>query len=243
MNLLIDIGNSLTKLAMADGQKIIPLQTFHDPSLLDFDYILSQLEQPENCILSGSGEILPGLHEMLASRFSKVIQLTHHTPVPVKLQYETKESLGMDRLAAVVGAHTIHPGQNCLIIDTGTAITIDLVTKNGFFMGGNISPGIRLRFLSLHEHTARLPLLEPEGDFPLLGSSTEKAIRSGILNGVKYELQGYVEELQKNYSPLLVILTGGDALLLSKYLQPGIIVDLNLIFAGLNRILEFNTTN
>lgn len=240
MNLLIDIGNSLTKLAMADGLKITPWQTFHDPSLRDFDYLVSQMEQPGNCILSGSGEILPGLHELLASRFSKVIQLTHQTPVPVKLHYETKESLGMDRLAAVVGAHSLYPGHNCLVIDTGTAITLDLVTKDGIFMGGNISPGIRLRFLSLHEHTARLPLLEPGGDFPLLGSSTEKAIRSGILNGVRYELQGYMEELQKKYSPLLVILTGGDAPLLSKYLQPGIIIDLNLIFAGLNRILEYN---
>ncbi len=240
MNLLIDIGNSLTKLALAEGRKIFPMQILHDPAFSDFDHILSQIDQPGSCILSGSGEIFPGLHGMLTSRFSRVIQLTHHTPVPVKLQYETKESLGMDRLAAAVGAYTLYPGQNCLVIDTGTAITIDLVTKDGIFMGGNISPGIRLRFLSLHEHTAKLPLLEPEGDFELLGSSTEKAIRSGILNGVKYELRGYIEELQNNYSPLRVILTGGDATLLSKYLQPDIIVDLNLIFAGLNRILEYN---
>ena len=242
MNLLIDIGNSLTKLALAEGQKIIPMQILHDPAFSDFDHFLSQMDKPGNCIFSGSGEIIPGLHERLASSFRKVIQLTHHTPVPVKLQYETKESLGMDRLAAAVGAHTLHPGQNCLVIDAGTAITIDLVTKDGFFMGGNISPGIRLRFLSLHEHTAKLPILEPEGDYSLLGSSTEKAIRSGILNGVKYELKGYIEELQKSYSPLQVILTGGDASLLSKYFQPDIIIDLNLIFAGLNRILEYNIT-
>jgi type III pantothenate kinase len=240
MNLLIDIGNTQVKLALADNGKIQHLQTLNATNAGSLIEFLKTKPIPEKCIVVQSGDYPKGWQEELNTIFPKLIELKHSTPLPLELIYDTKESLGMDRIAAAIGAIHLFPGKNILVIDAGTAITVDFVSKDKKYLGGNIIPGMSIRFKALHEYTNRLPLVQADNNFQLLGSSTETAIRSGVLNGIVFELEGYINALENKYPHLTVVMTGGDANFFVKRLKSNIFVDLNLIFAGLNRILEYN---
>ena len=166
--------------------------------------------------------------------------LTASTPVPIRNGYSTPETLGMDRLAAAVGAWATDPGHNMLVIDAGTAITYDFITSDGVFKGGNIAPGVAVRLNSLHEHTGALPLVKPEGDVPLFGYDTTTAIRGGVLNGIRYEAEGYISELEMLYPSLLVFLTGGDADFFDIKAKSRIFALPDLVLRGLVRIVDYN---
>lgn len=167
-------------------------------------------------------------------------RLTAQTPIPIQNAYSTPGSLGMDRLAAAVGAWAMQPGHDLLVIDSGTAITYDFVSSQGVYQGGNIAPGTDLRLRSLHEHTGALPLVEPKGDVPMLGNDTVTAIRSGVLNGIKYEIEGYIRNLEYLYPSLLVFLTGGDAENFDIKAKSLTFAVPDLVLRGLARIVEYN---
>ena len=124
--------------------------------------------------------------------------------------YKTPETLGMDRLAAVVGANYLSPGRNLLVVDAGTALTYEFIDAEGNYWGGNISPGIYTRFKTLNACCDKLPLIERKGETPEFGFDTETAIRAGVIRGIEFEIIGYITLLQKKYPDLLVFLTGGD---------------------------------
>jgi len=168
------------------------------------------------------------------------IILSAETPLPIQNAYKTKLTLGYDRIADAVGAYSMFPGVNVLIIDAGTAITIDLLTAEGEFYGGNISPGLDLRFRALNEFTSKLPLIKKKEYHPFLGKTTEEAILSGVLSGAAFELDGYIDKLRIQYPDLKIILTGGDIKFFVKKLKNIIFVHSNLNLTGLNRILEYN---
>ena len=167
-------------------------------------------------------------------------QLTADTPIPIKNAYSSPRSLGMDRLAAAVGAWSMKPGHNLLVVDAGTAVTYDFVSADGTYLGGNIAPGIELRLKSLHDYTGALPLVQARGDAPMLGHDTETAIRSGVINGIRNELEGYVNELSAIYPAVLVFLTGGDAEFFDIKAKSTTFAVPDLVFRGLARITEFN---
>jgi type III pantothenate kinase len=165
-------------------------------------------------------------------------ELSHLLPLPVKIGYETPETLGKDRIALAAGAADRFPGKNILAIDAGTALTIDLVTSEGFFVGGNISPGMRMRFAALHQQTFSLPEIEPSEEVPLIGRNTREAILAGVVNGIIYEIDNSINSLNNKYNDLHVIMTGGDAPYLSARLKNRIFVEENLVLNGLNAILR-----
>ncbi len=243
MNLVIDQGNTVCKFAVFNDSEIIERTTGQELT----EDLLAMLfaRHPEiTCgILSSVSEYKPEVGEWLNTKLKTFIILSPETPLPIKNNYQTKSSLGYDRIADAVGAFSLFPGKNILIIDAGTAITIDLLTAKGEFYGGNISPGLDLRFRALHEFTKKLPLIEKKEDFPIMGRSTEDAILAGVLNGAVFELDGYIENLKKQYSDLAIILTGGDINYFDKKLKNSIFVHLNLNITGLNRILEYNVKN
>ena len=171
------------------------------------------------------------------------MELSSVTPVPIKNNYRSKSTLGLDRLAAAVGAASLFPDNDLLIIDAGTAITYDIVDKENGFMGGNISPGLRTRFRSLHHFTGRLPLLNPVAEWPDIGTTTEEAIQSGVLTGILSEVESVIELMKKKWPELRVIVTGGDAEFFDKKLKSSIFVKFEITLLGLNRILEYNVKN
>ena len=148
--------------------------------------------------------------------------------------------MGPDRLAAAVGAATLYPNSDVLIVDFGTAITCDLVSAEGEFLGGNISPGATLRFRALHQFTHRLPQCELIDREIFMGRDTVSAIEGGVVNGIVYEVEGYIRDLEKRYPSLRIIFTGGDSNFFAKRVKKTIFATYDLVAYGLNRILEYN---
>ncbi len=180
------------------------------------------------------------LAQMVREHFPSLIIFDENTPLPFENLYLTGSTLGKDRLAAVAGANNIYPDRNVLVIDAGTAITFDLIDEQNRYLGGNISPGLMMRFRALHEFTERLPLLKPTTGVPFLAKKTEDAIAAGVQNGIIFEIESYADRLSEQFSDLIVIFTGGDAKFFDKKLKSTIFADPDLILTGLNRILTYN---
>ena len=240
MNLVIDIGNSRTKIALFNQHDLmfnVPIEqlTPDHVTMLKAEYA-----QLDKAILSTVKPYDEELKKSLTENFDQFIELDQHTPIPIENLYETPETLGKDRLAAAIGANELFPDQNLLIIDAGTAITYDLVSETNQFLGGNISPGLEMRFKALNQFTGSLPLLKASNEYPLFGKNTSDAIRSGVQNGIAYEISRTIEILNTEYHNLQVIMTGGDSNFFDKKLNYSIFVHFNLTLIGLNRILEHN---
>ena len=239
MNLIIDIGNTRTKLSVYNNGQLLFQESFIN---IDSDTIKNICSDKiiTHAIIAATGNlpdfIIPDLEEVKVS----TITLNHRTSLPIKINYHTPESLGMDRLAGVTGATILFKNQNCLVIDAGTAITYDFISAEKTFEGGSISPGMQMRYKGLHDYTDKLPLLSPEDENIQIGKNTKEAIISGIQHGITYEMNGQITHFKKIYDDLKVILTGGDALFFEKYLKKPIFVEPNLIGIGLNNILEHN---
>jgi type III pantothenate kinase len=196
--------------------------------------------QLSKAILSSVKTVDEELLQFLREQFDFFVELDHQTKLPIANLYETPETLGKDRLAAAVGANELFPDQNILIIDAGTAITYDLVSENNEFLGGNISPGMQMRYKALNQYTGKLPLVEYSDDFELVGGNTVDAIRAGVQNGIVYEMNGTIDSFNRIYENLQIVMTGGDSIFFDKILNYTIFVHFNLTLIGLNRILEHN---
>lgn len=240
MNLVIDIGNSRTKAAIFSSGELVQLFYFEK---LQLDFLIdlkNRFPEIDKLILSSVATVEPEILSYLKSAFSFCLELSHQTPVPVSNKYKTPETLGLDRLAAAIGAHTLLPGKELLVIDAGTAVTLDLVEANGTFVGGNISPGLKSRFRALHEFTSRLPLVEVKEEFPVIGQTTEEAIRAGVINGMIFEMDGVIGSFREKFPEIQTVLTGGDARFFERRLKNPIFVKFEITLIGLNRILEYN---
>jgi len=240
MNLCIDRGNSSTKIAIFKGDEMVE-SLVQQPEAEDFMKIIRQYNI-QNCVLSDvRGSKVEQLDEIM--QVLKVfIELDHNVKVPVKVEYETPETLGKDRLAVVIGAHFELPDKDLLVIDAGTAITYDFITADGTYKGGNIAPGLNMRAKALHEFTGKLPFVLPDEstiDFP--GKNTRSAIQSGVLYGLVHEIDGYIDMLMLKYPNLSVFLTGGSVEILENRLKNRIFARKNLVLTGLNQILEYNS--
>lgn len=240
MNLTIDIGNTRTKLAVFNKNEIVNSTTIDDLSISFLQNFLKKHSNIKNGILSSVKVIDPSVRSFLKSNLSYYIELDEKTQIPIENLYKTKNTLGKDRIASVVGAYNIFPKINVLVIDMGTAITFDFINEHKQYFGGTISPGMEMRFKALHHFTNKLPLLHQNDDFNLIADNTADAIISGVQSGIIFEVDGYINTLKNKYDDLKIILTGGDAIFFDKKLKNTIFVNLNLNYIGLNRIIEHN---
>jgi type III pantothenate kinase len=238
MNLIIDIGNTRTKIAVFENGKIITYSAFESLTPDDLEDI-SAGQEITHCIVSSVKDIDKIIVDYLSSRY-KLIILDAMTPLPVKNLYETPETLGKDRIAAAVAAGFLFPGSDTLVVDAGTAITYDLIMGGKTYIGGGISPGLDMRFKALNAFTGKLPLISDINPAPLTGSNTTDSIRSGVINGTVSEIEGMISLYQQKYPSLEVILTGGNHYFFDKQLKIKTFAAPNLVLEGLNIILEYN---
>ncbi|MDR2804984.1 MAG: type III pantothenate kinase [Dysgonamonadaceae bacterium] len=237
MNIIIDQGNSAAKVALFDENALV--KVFHTEALTEvfLDSIIQEFK-PEAGILCS----VKNLNEVDIAEHLKTLgafyQLDYQLPIPLTIEYQTPQTLGMDRVAAAVGGVSQKPATNLLVIDIGTAITIDYVSATGVYRGGNISPGVELRFKALSHFTGRLPFVHEQGDIPSLGYNTETAIRSGVIEGITRELDSYIDEYQKKQG-ISTFLTGGYTFYFESKLKNAIFADENLVLKGLNEILKY----
>lgn len=240
MNLTIDIGNTCTKLVAFDGVTPVEEKRMDDNEFYKLDDFCNKYHF-EYGIFSTVVSLSEEFKNAINGLPFPVMQLVSGvTPIPIVNKYKTPTTLGTDRLAAAVGAFYKNSGCDMLIIDVGTCITYDFVTAAGEYLGGNISPGPTVRLKSLNLLTDSLPLVERKGDTPVLGTNTETAIRSGIMRGIEYEIEGYVNDFLSKYPNLLVYLTGGVELNLRISEKKCIFADKFIVPEGLNRILIYN---
>ncbi|WP_291862234.1 type III pantothenate kinase [Marinilabilia sp.] len=237
MNLAIDQGNSSTKFGFFDKGKLIATYKLVFLDKEEISKLLTR-HQPDNVIISSVSDKTEFPVDLFHDIPGKLIIFDHQTPIPLKNNYKTPETLGKDRLAAVIGAAAMYPGEPILVIDAGTAITFDICNDNIYY-GGNISPGLKMRFDALHQQTSRLPQTSP-GSSPFWGTSTPEAIRSGVQNSLVMEFEAYINKVKEQYPNAKTILTGGDADFFVNYTKSIIFAQPNLVLSGLNRIIEYN---
>jgi type III pantothenate kinase len=239
MNITIDVGNTFIKAAVFDNDILIKKETFS--ILSDLQFFLKN-HPVENLIVSSvkgnADDIMTA-----ASVNGKKIFLTNHLPLPILNKYSTPSTLGVDRIAAACGALQLFPKQNTLIIDTGTCINYEFVNNKGEYLGGAISPGVKMRFEAMHHFTVKLPAAEPISSPHLTGDNTLSCLQSGVMNGILEEIKGCINRYQTKYPGVRVILCGGDAHFFENHLNPTIFVAPELVLMGLNSILLYNVTS
>lgn len=239
-DLLIDIGNSISKFTVSENGKLGDIFRYEGDNLLDFlDRGLDG--NIKTAVVSSVTEINPFLIEYLKLKCERVVILDSKTDSPVRTMYETPETLGPDRIAAAIGAYSLMKGSKCLIFDFGTALTVDIVTENGEFKGGNISLGLRTRYEAINHYTKKLPLLTPPEELPersrMLGKTTKTAIEYGVISSMLFEIEGYMEK----YPDHKVIFTGGDAFYFADKMKKPIFVICNLVLIGLSYLAQYKS--
>ena len=239
MNLIIDIGNTAAKVALFDGGEMVEVLTESNQSLDCLEALCAKYPVEQGIVATVIDLSERVLAALVALPFP-LLWLDSKTPLPVTNLYETPETLGYDRMAAVVGANEQYPRRDILVIDAGTCITYEFIDSKGQYHGGNISPGMQMRFKALNQFTGRLPLIDSNGRKLPMGRDTETAIRAGVLKGMEYEISGYIESMKHKYPELLVFLTGGDELSFDSSVKSIIFADRFLVLKGLNRILNYN---
>ncbi|MEM6516448.1 MAG: type III pantothenate kinase [Bacteroidota bacterium] len=240
MNLIVDVGNTLIKLAVFKNDVI---EFYSSTKKEELELTLNEIKSEYLSIKKGILSSVGSFDDQSVFQFFNFpfINLNHHLKFPFKNRYTTPKTLGVDRLALVSAAAMHYPNEDVLVIDAGTCVTFDFLNSKNEYLGGAISPGLRLRYKSLNDFTANLPLLPTESPKEIVGDSTANSIHSGVVFGVVNEIKGAITQYEKQYPGLTVILTGGDSEFLSKQLKNGIFATSNFLLEGLNFILEYNS--
>lgn len=236
MNLLVDLGNTRAKAYVDDVHG--PVELANEANVAALLDVLERGQNSYHRVLVCSVINDAPWHDRLLRLAPQVVFLSASMPLPIRLNYDTPLTLGADRIAAVAGAWALQPGNAALVIDMGTAITYDVIDAAGCYQGGNIAPGLRLRLEALHEKTGRLPQVSPEKPVSLIGISTDTAILNGVMQGIRFEIEGYRRALSKKYRGILTFLTGGDAKFFEISAKSGIFVVPNLTAIGLSSIIN-----
>ena len=240
MLLTIDVGNTRIKAAVFEQTTVVELFIFTKKELSNnLQFILNKFEKIENLVVSSVGTVEKELFLSLAGKV-KIHFFNHESHFPFTNLYSTPTTLGVDRMVLSAGAVLTYPKQNRLVIDAGTCITYDFIDENDNYLGGAISPGLRLRYESLHQYTAKLPLLSKKQPDEFIGNSTHESIHSGIINGVALEIDGFIELYKLRYAKFIIILTGGDADFLAVRLKNTIFANSNFLLESLNQTFQYN---
>ncbi len=238
MNLIVDIGNSSVKVALFSGGEMRLRKRLRDDAAAQIAQMAEGLDI-DACaysVVGNAGRDVEDLLHKICKTTPLYVEGT--TPTPLTNDYHTPGTLGADRLAAAVGAAHICPESNLLVIDVGTCITYDYVSESGHYLGGNISPGLGMRLRALNRQTAKLPLVASDGEMPPVGTTTETAIRTGVIQGIDYEICGYIQAMKSTHKNTHIFLTGGNSYRFAK----GFEVERSdaLVETGLNCILQYH---
>lgn len=240
MNLIVDVGNTFVKFAVFDREILVKKHSFRVNQVLsELNAICKEFQSLENCIISSVAKLDKAVVNLIKNKLH-VVFLDSSTKVPFVNLYRTPHTLGVDRIALVSASVSQYPNKNVLIIDAGTCVTYDFINSKNQYLGGAISPGIQMRYKSLNNLTANLPLLDTRIPKNIIGNTTNEAIHSGVVLGILNEIKGAITIYKEKYTDLTVILTGGDGIFLSKQLKSSIFANSNFLLEGLNYILQFN---
>ncbi len=237
--LVVDIGNTLQKAVLFDASGNVAGRVCGESVGTAELESLCQGSDVCAALISAVGNVSEAMVGWL-SRRTRLLRLSPALKLPVRLKYETVETLGSDRMACAVAAATMFPKENVLVVQAGTCLVTDFVSAENEYCGGSISPGLQMRFKALHQYTAGLPLVSPQQIEVYMGTSTRQSMLSGVINGMSAEIDAFVERYRQDYGDLRILLTGGDAPFLERYLKNRIFAAPNLVAFGLYNILRYN---
>lgn len=236
--LCLDFGNTRLKAAIFSSNQLVHEFVLPDGNIETMQEVLAN-HRPDKAILSSVIEHNPAIEALLASNtiFHK---LSHESKLNFTSPVGKPSTIGADRLALSAAAVHFFPGKNNLVIGLGSCITYNFINQNHEFLGGAISPGMEMRFKSMHDYTAKLPLVQKDWNFPVTGYDTRTNLQSGVLAGISFEIDGYIDFYAGKYGNFNVVLTGGDAGYFARRLKNKIFADLKFLFKGLYAISEVN---
>ena len=236
--LCLDFGNTRLKAALFEEGALKETIVLNEPSLLHLQEIIAQ-HQPARSILSSviahDAEI-----ETFLKTHTAFHKLSHQSKLPFTLLTGKPETVGTDRLAIAAAAAYCFPKQNVLVIALGSCVTYNFINQQAQLVGGAIAPGMHMRFRAMHDYTAQLPLAKGDWNVPLIGYDTTTNLQSGVVLGMAYEMDGFIEAYKKQYRNFNAVLTGGDVAVFEPHLKREIFADFDFIFKGLYAISQFN---
>jgi type III pantothenate kinase len=243
MILAVDVGNTRIKAAVFEGSTLLESFVFLKAELEEsIQNILKKYKNTSDLVVASVSDV----EKQAFIGFEKAVNIhfvSHKDSFPFVNCYKTPQTLGIDRMVLAAGATIQFPNQNRLVIDAGTCITYDFIDEKDNYLGGAISPGLRLRYEALHNFTAKLPLLTLENPKHFSGKSTMESIHSGVVNGLVYEIDGFIEDFKAQYSKFIIILTGGDSEFLAKRLKNTIFANSNFLLESLNQTFQYKIKN
>ena len=243
MILTIDVGNTRIKSAVFESNTLLEAFNFTSETILEsVKKILEKFSKIETLVVSSVGKIEKNVFDSLSSEL-KIHHINKNQKFPFINNYGSPQTLGVDRMVLSAGAVLLFPNKNRLIIDAGTCVTYDFVDEDDVYHGGAISPGLRLRYEAMHNYTAKLPLLIKENPEGLIGNSTSQSMHSGVVNGLAFEIEGYISALTSQKENFIIILTGGDANFLAKRLKNTIFANSNFLLESLNHLYQYQINN
>jgi len=242
MNLILDLGNTFFKVAVFEDDSLLEVENVNPENFFKKIKIKIENYTFQRVIVSNvSNYNIENIRNLLPD--AVFLEVSSSISLPFVNKYKTPNTLGIDRICLAAAANAKYPNKNVLVVDAGTCITYEFLNDKNEYLGGAISPGLRMRFKSLNIFTAKLPFLDPNDEFLLTGRSTEESIQSGVINGVIAEIDGVIDRYKEQYGSLTVVLTGGDTNFLDKQLKNSIFASQNFLLFGLNQILTFNSSN
>ncbi|WP_300566249.1 type III pantothenate kinase [Flavobacterium sp.] len=243
MILTIDIGNTRIKSAVFENNTLVEASVFSNENFISaIENILNKFERIAILVVASVGKQEKQAFGSFSNRV-KIHFVARENAFPFQNNYGTPNTLGIDRMVLAAGAVLQFPKQNRLVIDAGTCITYDFIDEHDVYHGGAISPGIRLRYEAMHNYTAKLPLLTLEEPEQIIGNSTNQSLHSGVINGLTFEIDGYIDALKGQNENFIIILTGGDAIFLAKRLKNTIFANSNFLLESLNNLYLYQINN
>lgn len=243
MIIAIDVGNTRIKAAVFEASTNLESYVFSKTEIGEnIKNILKKYKKVTHLVVSSVSDI----EKQSFFEFESLVNIhfvSHDDSFPFVNHYKTPRTLGIDRMVLASGATLQFPNQNRLVIDAGTCVTYDFIDESNNYLGGAISPGLQLRYTALHNFTAKLPLLELENPEYFVGKSTSESIHSGVVNGLVYEMDGFIDEYKALHPNFIIILTGGDAVFLAKRLKNTIFANSNFLLESLNQIFQYKIEN
>ncbi len=243
MVLVVDVGNTRIKGAVFEDSMLLEIFVFTKSELQkNIESILKKFKNVSDLVVSSVGDVEKPAF-LAFENLLNVYFISNKDPFPFQNKYATPQTLGIDRIVLAAGATLQFPNQNRLVIDAGTCVTYDFIDEKNNYLGGAIAPGLRLRYEALHNFTAKLPLLSLENPKNFIGTSTSDSIHSGVVNGLVYEIDGFIEEYKSRYLNFIIILTGGDTDFLAKRLKNTIFANSNFLLESLNQTFQYKIKN
>ncbi|GAA4064445.1 type III pantothenate kinase [Flavobacterium cheonanense] len=243
MILVIDVGNTQIKAAVFEQNTLLKKEIIaYEDWQISLKKVIKNFSEISILVVASVGKLEKSDFLTLDSGLN-VYFITKESKFPFNNLYASPSTLGIDRMILASGAVLQFPKKNRLVIDAGTCITYDFIDSNDNYLGGAISPGIRLRYESLHNYTAKLPLLKKEKPIDIVGNSTTQSIHSGVINGVSFEIEGFINSVLDKNDNFIIILTGGDAVFLAERLKNTIFANPNFLLESLNQTFQYNNND